>query len=297
MEKFLDETLKDYQDIGMSQDNLIKLIFLLRDNHTKEMSDIDSNDAKFAVDNKDRICETLRALKKFLIASKLHEYYKSENRSFIPLYFIAYHIFHKQTLTDNLHKLFDTYDTAKWNKWYCNQPSVAGSVLYLDKNASNCGGYRTTALYKNDVSYSVPIAFRTSLKMAGDSGAGADHHFGFVKQNPDWSWGEWAILSQWTNGSAPHYMSVRTRNAYGSQTQEYANYADGNYHIYDGLWLSTSFAGYVDGVLMYTNTQYMPTQALNPTFSNAKPNSGQGNTYVDWFLLRKYEASEPTWST
>jgi len=121
MEKFLDETLKDYQDIGMSQDNLIKLIFLLRDNHTKEMSDIDSNDAKFAVDNKDRICETLRALKKFLIASKLHEYYKSENRSFIPLYFIAYHIFHKQTLTDNLHKLFDTYDTANLDYKYLHK--------------------------------------------------------------------------------------------------------------------------------------------------------------------------------
>jgi hypothetical protein len=112
MEKFLDETLKDYQDIGMSQDNLIKLMFLLRDNHTKEMSDIESDDAKFAVDNKNRIYETLSALKKFLVASKLHEYYKGENRSFIPLYFIPYHIFHRQTPTENLHKLFDTYDTA-----------------------------------------------------------------------------------------------------------------------------------------------------------------------------------------
>ena len=112
MEKFLDDTLKDYQDIGMTQDNLIKLIFILRDNHAKEMSNIEAEDAKFAVDNKDRICETLKALKKFLIASKLVEYYKTENRSFIPLYFIAYHIFHRETPTDILHKLFDTYDTA-----------------------------------------------------------------------------------------------------------------------------------------------------------------------------------------
>ena len=112
MEKFLDDTLKDYQDIGMTQDNLIKLIFILRDNHAKEMSDIEAEDAKFAVDKKDRICETLKTLKKFLIAAKLYEYYKSDNRSFIPLYFIAYHIFHRETSTENLHKLFDSYDTA-----------------------------------------------------------------------------------------------------------------------------------------------------------------------------------------
>jgi uncharacterized protein with ParB-like and HNH nuclease domain len=122
MEKFLDDTLKDYQDIGMTQDDLIKLIFILRDNHAKEMSDIEAEDAKFAVDKKDRICEMLKALKKFLIASKLYEYYRSENRSFIPLYFIAYHIFHRETSTDNLHKLFDTYDTGnldykKLYKW------------------------------------------------------------------------------------------------------------------------------------------------------------------------------------
>lgn len=112
MEKFLDDTLKDYQDIGMTQDNLIKLIFILRDNHAKEMSDIEAADATFAVNNKERICETLKALKNFLVAAKLYEYYKSENRSFIPLYFVAYHIFHKDTSTDNLHKLFDSYDTA-----------------------------------------------------------------------------------------------------------------------------------------------------------------------------------------
>lgn len=112
MEKFLDDTLKDYQDIGMTQDNLIKLIFILRDNHAKEMSDIEADDATFAVNKKDRICETLKALKNFLVAAKLYEYYKSENRSFIPLYFVAYHIFHRDASTDNLHKLFDSYDTS-----------------------------------------------------------------------------------------------------------------------------------------------------------------------------------------
>jgi hypothetical protein len=112
MEKFLEDILRDYREIGMGQDNLIKLIFIFRDNHIKEMSDIEAEDAKFAVDNKERICETLKALKKFLIASKLIEYYREENRSFIPLYFIAYHIFHKKRPSESLSQIFDTYDTT-----------------------------------------------------------------------------------------------------------------------------------------------------------------------------------------
>lgn len=112
MEAFLDETLKDYQDIGMTQDTLIKMIFLLRDNHGKEMANIAADDANFAVENKERISSTLKALKKFLTISRLENYYKEENRSFIPLYFIAYHLFHKEADTKTLENYFDTHDTT-----------------------------------------------------------------------------------------------------------------------------------------------------------------------------------------
>jgi hypothetical protein len=111
MEAFLDETLKDYQDVSMTQDTLIKLIFLLRDNHRKEMTNIEADDANFAVANKDRISAALVALKKFLIASRLFNYYREENRSFIPLYFVAYHLFHKEIETKAIENYFDTHDT------------------------------------------------------------------------------------------------------------------------------------------------------------------------------------------
>jgi len=112
MENFLEQTLKDYQDIGLSQDNLIKLIFLLQDNHRKEMASIEAKDAAFAIENKDRILSTLQSLKAFLKHSELFNYYQDGNRSFIPLFFIAYHVFHKKISNTQLEKYFDNFDAG-----------------------------------------------------------------------------------------------------------------------------------------------------------------------------------------
>jgi uncharacterized protein with ParB-like and HNH nuclease domain len=112
MESFLEETLSKYSDIGLSQDNLIKLIFLLRDNHNKEMTEIDSEDSQFTIESKERIENTLSSLRKFLQYSDLYNYYKDSNRSFIPLFFIAYHIFYKQLTNADILKYFDNYDAG-----------------------------------------------------------------------------------------------------------------------------------------------------------------------------------------
>jgi uncharacterized protein with ParB-like and HNH nuclease domain len=122
MEGFLRETLEAYEDIGLSQDNLIKLIFILQDNHNKEMASIDGGDADFAIKNRERIKCTLKSLKDFLICAKLYDYYKDGNRSFIPLFFIAYHIFHKELDNEAVSAYFDKYDTGntdfpKIKKW------------------------------------------------------------------------------------------------------------------------------------------------------------------------------------
>ena len=67
----------------------------MQDNNSKEMADISAADAEFAIEIKDRIWNALLCLRKFLIYSNLHNYYKEGNRTFIPLFFVAYHIFHK----------------------------------------------------------------------------------------------------------------------------------------------------------------------------------------------------------
>lgn len=112
MEGFLEETLMNYNEIGLNQDNLIKLIFLLQDNHKKEMSSIDENDAKFAINNKERIKCTLKSLKDFLVHSELFHYYKEGTRSFIPLFFIAYHLFHKRITDEGIKSFFDNFDAG-----------------------------------------------------------------------------------------------------------------------------------------------------------------------------------------
>lgn len=112
MEGFLKDMLDKYQDIGLSQDNLIKLIFLLQDNHNKEMASIDATDATFAIDNQERIKATIKALKDFLEYSKTYDYYKEGNRSFIPLFFISYHLFHKAIDNAALLNYFNNYETG-----------------------------------------------------------------------------------------------------------------------------------------------------------------------------------------
>ncbi len=122
MEGFLRETLENYEEIGLSQENLIKLIFILQDNHNKEMASIDGTDADFAINNRERIKCTLKSLKDFLIHAKIYDYYKEGSRSFIPLFFIGYHIFHKTISNEALLSYFDNYDTGntdfpKMKKW------------------------------------------------------------------------------------------------------------------------------------------------------------------------------------
>lgn len=112
MEGFLKEMLDKYEDIGLTQDNLIKLIFLLQDNHNKEMSSIEATDAEFAINNRERIKATIKALKDFLQHSKTLDYYKEGNRSFIPLFFISYNLFHKSIEDNALLNYFNNYETG-----------------------------------------------------------------------------------------------------------------------------------------------------------------------------------------
>ena len=101
MESFFKD-VEEFSDIRVYQDDIIKLLFLLQDEHTKEVTDIDETDATFAIDNRDRIVAALRAMRIFLKQAQVYGYYTSGNQSIIPLYFIAYHIFHLQKETEQL---------------------------------------------------------------------------------------------------------------------------------------------------------------------------------------------------
>jgi len=97
-EKFLYEDIKEFSDIGLGQDEIIKYIFLLQDNHRKELTDIEKSDSDFIQNNKERILNSLRGVKQFLKASGLYDFFAEQNPSVIPLFFIGYHLFHKKNV-------------------------------------------------------------------------------------------------------------------------------------------------------------------------------------------------------
>jgi hypothetical protein len=76
------------------------------------MLDIDESDANFAVENKDRIDRCLSLTLKFLKISNLFNYYSEKRPSFIPIFFICYHLYYSKIETTNLDHYFDNFDTS-----------------------------------------------------------------------------------------------------------------------------------------------------------------------------------------
>jgi hypothetical protein len=93
-ELFLNDIKDKYADIGFNQDEIVKLIFLLQDNHNKDIIEIDQDDSDFINAKGDRIKKCLDGTRAFLKHAGLYEYVTSSRPSLIPLTFIAYHLFH-----------------------------------------------------------------------------------------------------------------------------------------------------------------------------------------------------------
>ncbi|GAB7140541.1 DUF262 domain-containing protein [Deferribacterales bacterium RsTz2092] len=138
MEYFLDTIVSKNSNIGIGQDELIKLIFILDDKPSKEMSGLTAEDANFATSQRERIQATLDALQKFLNAtSHLSWFSSAKNRSAIPLYFLAYHIFYSKIETGKLNNMFERFDTSDKN---CHDMAVWLRLSLLNKVFSRgCG--------------------------------------------------------------------------------------------------------------------------------------------------------------
>lgn len=124
MEELLDRAAP-YQDIGFGQNEFIKLLFILQDEPSKNLANIQEKDSKFALDNQERIFNTLDALRKFLYQAKLEDYYLAKiRRSALPLYLAAYHIYHRQSVaTGRLANYFDNAvtgnpDFSSLKRWF-----------------------------------------------------------------------------------------------------------------------------------------------------------------------------------
>lgn len=120
MERLLDE-LTD-PSLGLNQDNLIKLLIILFGDPIKEreISDLTEAHAKSAVENEARIKFTLDVLKKFLEATQHLDWFSStRKKSHIPIYFLAYHIFHKYSAQsiEDIDALISSDDFRAMRNW------------------------------------------------------------------------------------------------------------------------------------------------------------------------------------
>ena len=117
MENFLDEVTAENAEVGIDQDVLIKLLLVLHDKPGTGAADLTIQDAEFATENSMRIRNTLYALKSFLHYSGDEKWFdvskkSAIKKSAIPLYFLAYHIFHSRLETEKLPDMFSMFDTG-----------------------------------------------------------------------------------------------------------------------------------------------------------------------------------------
>ncbi|MFA5432492.1 MAG: DUF262 domain-containing protein [Candidatus Paceibacterota bacterium] len=156
-EKFLNEIKDKYTDIGFNQDEIIKLIFLLQDNHSKDIIEIDQTDSDFIQTKGERIKKCLEGTRAFLKHAGIYEYVIASRPSLIPLTFITYHLFHLDT--EQPANYFDNHETGNPNfhairNWYVISllnhvfqrgngwnPSITGRKKILD----------VLKLYKNSI--------------------------------------------------------------------------------------------------------------------------------------------------
>lgn len=105
MENFLDKMVSENGDLRVNQDELIKLIMTLQDKPLSEVTDLDDDGDKFAafaLNNADKIRSTLGTLRDFLRGSKDYNWFAmNRNRSPIPLYILAYHMFYSEYPREN----------------------------------------------------------------------------------------------------------------------------------------------------------------------------------------------------
>lgn len=112
MENFLDAMVRDNGDIRITQDELIKLIMTLQDKPLSEITDLDEDGEKFAtfaLENANKIKITLAALREILRKTGDYNWFSSnKNRSPVPLYILAYHIFYSENAFKNF------FDMRRW---------------------------------------------------------------------------------------------------------------------------------------------------------------------------------------
>lgn len=147
MESIFNE-IESYRDIGINQDQFIKLIMILQGYPDRDVSKVTKEDTEFVTKNKDQILRAMAELRNFLKAEDLEDYFKG-NTTPIPLYFIVYSLFYNgrpeevvrkhDTSPDyvnmrrwlNLVLLNEVYSSGRRVRWKANRTGVRKTLVCL----------------------------------------------------------------------------------------------------------------------------------------------------------------------
>ena len=157
-EKFLTNVKDEYADIGLDQDGIIRYVFLLQDQVNKDIVDICDADSDFITQNEVRIYASLDALRKFLEHEGLADYVKTWRVSSVPMYLLAYYLYHQNVTVEELREYFEhdirDENRLRISKWihmtFLNRafqrgrgwdPNKTGRRLVFELLSATKGGY------------------------------------------------------------------------------------------------------------------------------------------------------------
>ena len=118
IENFFNEMLSDKNKFErFGEDEIIKLLMILQDEPLKDITDMEKKHADFAAnpDNTGQILQTVDALKNFLKLTKDYDWFVKKKSSLIPLYLIAYYLFHNPKLRSKLSAKTQKFDETDSN--------------------------------------------------------------------------------------------------------------------------------------------------------------------------------------
>ncbi len=169
-------------------------------------------------------------------------------------------------------RLFDNWTLGTWfSNTY--QPTPSGSVyVYTDGGAY---GYGSSTFTRKVIEFRAKY---TNFNF---------QHIGFADTN---QFNKYVLFSTSNNSS---FNAEQNGGSGESKTVLGASYL-GSYHIFKIDWGASDIKYYIDGSLVATITDNIPTTALNPVFSNGTTTSGS-DLYVDWIKVTTYSTTIGTY--
>ena len=112
IENFMREIVERYKNMELTREKLNQLIFVLQGKFDFENHPIGETDADFVLHNNNRIKCTIWFIRSLLAHTRVYTYYGNGARFYLPLFLLAYYIFHKEIDDDSIVDYLNNFDSG-----------------------------------------------------------------------------------------------------------------------------------------------------------------------------------------